>query len=685
MRCGNAKPGATPAREFGGSLTLPLYHPPVRRRYHRAEVRQLRRARRNVGYNGVRLLLRDARWGAGRNLHNLTGVVAHVYGNAVLVQGYAAFMSATLSFEHTYLDARFTVELFVDGGSESDFDIAVSQEAAGAQSLVLTVSAHRKDAAPFVLERLRIAAWTPLVDIHGVWTGYGDRGPANAVPWRHESIVSTNTGIPLVVLMTRSGANQMAIGLLDQIQETRMVFSMEELSAGFEISYEKPLVPGGLNVSAVDEKVYISRRPGPWYGAVADYVETVDRHRGEAAPHVPPSAREPVYCSWYAIHHEATAGWVEGQMRTASELGFKTLIVDDGWFFPGHGKWAGYGLTGDWEVSGVKFPDFREHVKRVQDMGVKYLLWVSPFMVGVQSQAYSRLKGLMHPRDHGSFRCLCARNQEAQGHVAGLLNRLITNYGLDGFKLDFIDAVDPAPCTGEHVHDYVTHGEGMDAALGRIRSELSAVNPDVLLEFRQSYANLACRRHGTMFRAGDAPMDFDSNLWRITMVRSYAGAFPVHFDPAYWNPLESLEGVARHMMGSVFCVPMLSVDFQKLPADHLRIIKRWMDFYHAHKQLINFGRFQPDIASAAIESITITDDVNAVTGLFRGPLVPAPGAARSVELVNASNFTRLILPGEYSGWSYRVHGMFGELSGEGTVRDGVMEAGVGSSVTLARK
>ncbi len=583
--------------------------------------------------------------------------------------------------------AKVTVRLKLEGGKQSDYDVSVVQEPLDEKTCLVRVSAARKDGTLFTVKNFMAAFGTPLVDIHGMWNCYGDRMPMDQVTWRRESFTAANTGFPFLLLNNRAGQNRMAFGLMDQISETKMTSTMEELAASFEASFEKPLVPDGILTNAFEETVFISRKPAPWYETAAAYVKVCDdavlnRASSRRHIHIPESAREPVYCTWYAAHHDATADWVERQMETAVGLGFKTLIVDDGWFFDGHGQWGGYGLAGDWDVVDSKFPDFAGHVKRVQAMGAKYLLWVSPFMVGLNSRTYQQMGHLTHPRDHGSFRCYCLRCATTHEHIAAVLKRLMLAYGLDGFKLDFVDAADPLPCTADHAHHFATHGDGVDAALARIRSDLAGINPDVLLEFRQSYANLACRAHSTMFRAGDAPMDADSNLWRISMVRPYAGHFPVHFDPAYWNALETPENVARQMISSVFCVPMLSVDFNKLPPLHPDIIRKWTSFYHRNKKLINFGTFRPNIENAAIESIIMSDGDEAIIGMFRGPLIPSTPAARHIEVLNASNYTGLLPDSAYTGWAYVAEGILGEHISEGRVTLKSIEVPIGGKLIL---
>lgn len=58
----------------------------------------------------------------------------------------------------------------------------------------------------------------------------------------------------------------------------------------------------------------------------------------------------------------------------------KTIILDDGWQTDDNNR--GYAFCGDWQVSPNRFPDFAAHVKRVRDMGMKYMVWYSVPYVG---------------------------------------------------------------------------------------------------------------------------------------------------------------------------------------------------------------------------------------------------------------------------------------------------------------
>ena len=105
----------------------------------------------------------------------------------------------------------------------------------------------------------------------------------------------------------------------------------------------------------------------------------------------PPVAFEPIYSTWYSYHQEVYDNVIEQECKRAREYGLAGVIVDDGWQTNDHS--GGYAFTGDWQLASKRFQDFPAHVKRVQAMGMKYLLWFSVPFIGFQSKNYSRFEG----------------------------------------------------------------------------------------------------------------------------------------------------------------------------------------------------------------------------------------------------------------------------------------------------
>ena len=81
-------------------------------------------------------------------------------------------------------------------------------------------------------------------------------------------------------------------------------------------------------------------------------------------------------------------------------------------------------------------------------------------------------------------------------------------WDIDGLKLDFIDAIgfhgaDPAIKDSYAGRDIRSLPEAINSLLKDVHMRLTALKPDFLFEFRQSYVGPAIRQYGNMIRAAD--------------------------------------------------------------------------------------------------------------------------------------------------------------------------------------
>lgn len=596
------------------------------------------------------------------------------------------------------LDQQLSIELNLDppamdwqpapeGYRSGPYRLQVEPIVLDDDTALLHIHVSHHDGKQFALHNLKVSFQLSGVDIHGSWDSQASpvqvqrqqMMPAGPPTMRGDGTVAANQGVPLKMLLARSGQNRWLVGTVDQEDETRIDIRPDMRTGTYAITVQKlpapmPMRPFGppppgppimkgphlaLQTNSYEERVYLSRAQVDWYDAVQSYVRTCDSITGFTCPSIPDAAYEPVYCTWYAVFKDVTAAWAEHAARTAADLGFRTFIVDDGWF-TAHVQRFGYHYAGDWQVEGSRFPDMATHVRCVQDMGLKYVLWVAPFMVGLQSRTIQDMADHVIPNERGTFlemlgfQNLCPRNAHVREHVQRTLLQLMDAYGLDGFKLDFVDSVALKPCPLGHAHDIETTGRAMHRALLDIYEALRAQNAKVLIEFRQAYANLAMRDCATMYRAFDVPFDFDANRWNITMTRAVAGDVPVHLDPAYWRPDELNENVARHMITAMFAVPMVSVDFERLPQEHLQIVKAWLDYYHAHKPLLAHGQFKPLMANGGLPALLLYRGRQAVLGVFDEavPPIDLPPDTEELHVLNGGNEARVRL------WIDGVQGAF---------------------------
>ncbi len=531
-----------------------------------------------------------------------------------------------------------------------DIRLAAERDANLPDTYLVRFSAQALTGEAFKVRDLSIKWSVPAVDMHGLYAGPPSPEELARLPyWRFRKQVGAHTGFPFMSLFHRAGENRFAFGLLDQLTETALEGELSEATRSYHFHWHKPIGSANLTTHRWHETLFVSAAHCLWPEVLRAYVQAVDREWPQPKLPVPEYAYDPVFCTWTAVHHAVSQEWVLSNARLASELGFGTWLTDDGWFTD-RATFADYRYTGDWEPCRSKFPDMAGHVRAVQAMGLRYLLWVAPFMVGDASQAargYAHL--LAEANTQLRFRNLSPRRM-ATGQVVGdLLERLMRDYHLDGLKIDFVDAIafDHLIATDA---DYGTLGEGIYEILSAAMDRVQAVKPGALIEFRNSYTNLASRRYANMYRASDVPINFALNRWQVAMMRLLVPDRAVHFDPALWHPGDTDENVAVHLINAISAVPTISVELDRYPESHLNLIRYWLGFYRAHRATIMHGKFAPEIRLGHVPLIRFTGETERLVGLYDDTAF-APGAGPlPLWILNASTrpFVEL-LPDDFVG------------------------------------
>ena len=422
----------------------------------------------------------------------------------------------------------------------------------------------------------------PLVDIQQYWLPKNE-GVCNRLSWTFELLCGAQSGFPLCSFFNRAGENRLTFGTDDLVDDTRIFAAVNQAACTYDVTIEIACCEETSTVHLL-----LDRRPIQWMDAVGDAREKVLPE----VPGFPENAWEPVYCTWYAVHGAVDAAWVERTAPLAKGLGFHTLIVDDGWCYPEYKRVtpetlpAWYQDIGDWEVDKTKFPDMPSHVKRIQDLGMKYLLWTTAMLWGIRSKRFAEHPEALTPLAlENSCRKFDARHEEVGRAIAQRLGELVAENGLDGLKVDFVDVVPNDP--------HNPNGRASMRLVQAISGAIRQARPDALIEFRQGYDTPQMLPYATQFRAADAPFDYILNFERCVQIRLCVGdGVPVHADPAYWADGEKPENIARHLIAMMVGVPMLSVDLEKLSPETMGIIRHWMDFYAEHQATLNFGHWE---------------------------------------------------------------------------------------------
>ena len=493
------------------------------------------------------------------------------------------------------------------------------------------------------IDQARFRVSIPILDMSGIYIG-GDPGPEfGHLPfWNHEKHTRANSGFPYVAWHNAKGLNRMAIGLVDQLLDCTIRITLDEAGRCYHVEIIAQLSPADCERLGDDGlSLFLCDHPSPWHEVLGQYRKLTEDALPATPIAVPEAAFDPVFCTWTAAHHGITGDWCEQTARIAADLGFGTWLTDDGWFTQ-NAEFGRYDHVGDWLPDSKKFPDFRDHVERVRDMGLRYLLWVSPLMVGTRSRAHTVLaEKLTRGRSDLHAGHLSPTAPGSAEHVADLLDRLMKDYGLDGLKIDFVDALETAICPSISTND--NFGAATFALLRRAIDRVLAQRPDALIEFRNTYTNLAAAALSNVYRASDVPLTPDLNLWQVTMLRLMAPGRAIHMDPMFWHADESDRNVSLQLMRGLAGVPMVSVRLTETRATHLALIRHWLAFYTRHRTTLWHGAFAPVIEGHSIRQLCFTDPTRRIVMALGESVIDCPASPAEQIVLNASVHGSLVL------------------------------------------
>ena len=547
--------------------------------------------------------------------------------------------SQLMSVESAFRTSRYEIQL---SGELGTFEASFRGEQISDGVEVVTL--RLVSAIQAVPKELLLEWRHPLVDTHAMWTPSSGRN-RGLVPSRASVVTSQATsGAPVRCLYNLEGRNRLTYGASDAMhviedrcgvydEKAELVCQMRLFSVAVPATCEYEI---RLRLDTRDIAYHESLKDvSDWWASFPDMIPGL----------VPPSARMPMYSTWYSMHQDLVAEQIESQCRIAKEIGCETVIIDDGWQTTDSSR--GFGYCGDWKS--VRIPQMKEHVQRLHEMGMKVILWYSVPHVGRFSEAFKRFeqKQLFYHERHKAG-CFDPRFPDVREYLINIYEQAIREWDLDGFKLDFLDwfTLPDMQSTVADIpgRDYLSVPEAIDRLLTDAVGRLRAVKPDVMIEFRQGYVGPLMRKHGSMFRATDCPNAALTNRLRVFDVRLLCGKTAAHADPIQWNVTEPVESAALQMIHTLFGVPQVSMLLDKLPAAHLEMVRFWLRFWREHRDVILDGQLCPLYPHAMFPAAIASTPAKRLIAVYEPWVIrPGPDVPAELLIVNGTQGDEVVL------------------------------------------
>ena len=416
-------------------------------------------------------------------------------------------------------------------------------------------------------------------DSCSLWNSFA-RNHSIRADWANEGAISRlASGQPIQQITAFNGKNKICVAISDVDTPTKISIGYCEETA--EIICQAFFFT--LPTNAIKEykaKIRIDMRNVPFYDSIYDTAHWWENDCGYKSAFVPDSAKMPMDSLWYSFHQNLQYDEILEECRLSKSLGMDTVIIDDGWQTEDNNR--GYAYCGDWSVCEKKMGDMATLVEEIHKIGQKVILWYSVPFVGLYSQKYEEFKDYFLDKsgNETDFWALDPRYKKVRDYLCSIYENAVKEWKLDGLKLDFIDSfvLKGKSLEFDENRDFQSLEDAIHALMSEIKARLTALNKDILIEFRQSYIGPSIRKYGNMLRVGDCPGDILANRSQIINLRMTSGETAVHSDMIMWSKKDSTENAALQFANIIFSVPQISMIIKNLPQEHIEMLKFYINF-----------------------------------------------------------------------------------------------------------
>jgi len=508
----------------------------------------------------------------------------------------------------------------------------------------------------------------PQVDICACWStkAYFSR---NIRPnWNMNTEQSRlASGIPLLCVYNKADQNRMSVALSDPLNSSELAVGVVEENASllFKITLFTQKCHA---LSEYELIIRVDRRDIPVLKAITDTREWWTE-LGYKPAYTPNDAYMPMYSTWYSFHQHTIPEEIIKECKEAKALGMDTVIVDDGWQTDDNSR--GYAYCGDWQIASGKIPDMKAFVDEIHAMGMKFMIWFSVPFVGMYSKIYERFKGMyLGTRGSSDAYVLDPRFKEVRDYLCEIYCSYVKKFGWDGLKLDFIDSfsLTEVSSTDYEKMDVISLEKGVEMLLEQVYTSLKEINPDIMIEFRQSYIGPAISKYASIFRVGDCPSDPIVNKTCSLDLRLTSKGTAVHSDMIMWHKDDTPEAVLYQLLGTLFAVPQISIRFDNITNEQRAALAAYLSFWREHREVLLFGELELRDFAAGYSLAKSQKDGQSIAVLYQNV---AYTQEQDTEYIFNCTGKDCVFIEVLSGVAYEIFDIYGNKVERGTLCSGV--------------
>ena len=513
-------------------------------------------------------------------------------------------------------------------------------------------------------------------EIYTRWNCMGEQNRRLYPNWEKSCNKSRSaSGMPLQCYLGKDGKNKITVAVSDV--KTPIHIKSGFIEENSQISWELVLFSQKIGeISEYSTELMINTESVSYQESIEKVCKWWEGF-GYSYNYEPEEAFNPVYSTWYSYHQNVTPDTLLEELKSASRLGMKTVIVDDGWQTDDNSR--GYAYCGEWRLAQSKIPDMKLFADRVHQLGMKVMLWFSVPYVGIYSKVFERFRDKLLDPDSNEHFVLDPRYPDVREYLARSYEYALTEWNIDGLKLDFIDSfqMTKSSKTFSKGMDTGSVEDGVCILLDEIYKRLTAIKPDILIEFRQSYVGPVMLRYGNMIRAFDCPMDPVTNRVCIINLRMTSGKRAVHSDMIMWDTAEPVESAADKLINILFSVPQISVKINELSKSHYKMLKHYLKFWNENKDVIMKGRLKAEKPEANYSLVTSEKNGKMVAAAYTDRVLHIDKIYTKLIFVNGTDKCKLYIENDSdeTNYQYDIYTCTGELIQSGDI---ILKKGVNS-------